>query len=410
MSTAIEVERVSKRYRLGTDQAAYGTLREAIMSVGRRGPAARQREIWALRDLSLRVDEGEAVGVVGSNGAGKSTLLRIIGRITEPTAGVSRTRGRVGALLEVGTGFHHELSGRENVYLSGAIMGMTRRDIRRRFDEIVAFAGVETFIDTPLKRYSSGMGLRLAFAVAAHLEPEIMLVDEVLAVGDIDFQRRCLERMNRLSEEGRTVVFISHDLGAVARLCTRAIRIERGVVVDEGTAVDVVRDYYADVFRHAAEVEREVVGDAGVRRVALVDAEGRALTQPQRGTPLHVRVEIELRAGVPGLDLAVWIARPDGSRVIDEAWSDQPGLPALPDRPGRHVVELALPPLLPAGDYSIGVWLGSELHTYVFDDLLATTIAPQPDDRAEWATRERVAQPEVAWTVMTPPAPPEDRP
>lgn len=405
MSAAVTVEDVHKRFRLEHDAAT--SIKGAVLRGLRRGSV---EEFWALKGVSLEVPQGSTFGLVGHNGSGKSTLLKCLARILRPDQGRIHIEGRMSALLELGAGFHPELSGRENVFLNAAILGLPAAEVRKRFDDIVGFAGLEHFIDSPVKNYSSGMYVRLGFSVAINIEPDVLLVDEVLAVGDIDFQRRCLERMNRLSEEGRTVVFISHDLGAVARLCTRAIRIERGVVVDEGTAVDVVRDYYADVFRHAAEVEREVVGDAGVRRVALVDAEGRALTQPQRGTPLHVRVEIELRAGVPGLDLAVWIARPDGSRVIDEAWSDQPGLPALPDRPGRHVVELALPPLLPAGDYSIGVWLGSELHTYVFDDLLATTIAPQPDDRAEWATRERVAQPEVAWTVMTPPAPPEDRP
>jgi ABC-type polysaccharide/polyol phosphate transport system ATPase subunit len=200
----IEVQGVGKRYRLGEQAAAYGTLRDSLSSVFRRrgGDTKARKEFWALRDVDLTIHEGEALGLVGGNGAGKTTLLRILARITDPTVGVTRTRGRVGALLEVGTGFHPELSGRDNVFLSGAVMGMTRRDIRRRFDEIVEFSGVEQFIDTPLKRYSSGMRLRLAFAVAAHLEPELMLVDEVLAVGDSDFQRRSLARMATLREEG----------------------------------------------------------------------------------------------------------------------------------------------------------------------------------------------------------------
>lgn len=401
MEHAIEVEDVGKRYRLGTDQAAYGTLREALAGLvpRRRAAAAAPKEIWALRNVSLTVSQGEALGVVGGNGAGKSTLLRILSRITEPTAGVSRTRGRVGALLEVGTGFHSELSGRENVFLSGAIMGMTRRDIRSRFEEIVAFAGVEAFIDTPIKRYSSGMGLRLAFAVAAHLEPEIMLVDEVLAVGDIDFQRRCLDRMDRLSHEGRTVVFISHDLGAVTRLCSRAVRLDRGVIVDEGPADRVVRDYYTTVFRHVDTEERDITGDAGVRRAALVGSDGAPAGRPQRGDPLTVELQIELRRAIPGLDLSIWVTSSSGIRVVDESWSDQADLPLLAERAGRHTVRLELPPLLPAGDYVIGVWLGSELHTYVFEDLLTATLAPRPDDRGEWASRDRVVQPDVRWSV-----------
>lgn len=408
MAAAIEVRDVSKRYRLGTDQAAYHTLRETLTDM-LRPPRPRETpppEIWALRDVGLTVDEGEALGVVGGNGAGKSTLLRIMSRITEPTRGMSRTRGRVGALLEVGTGFHQELSGRENVFLSGAIMGMTRREIRSRFDEIVEFAGVEAFIDTPLKRYSSGMGLRLAFAVAAHLEPEIMLVDEVLAVGDIDFQRRCLDRMDALSHEGRTVVFISHDLGAVARLCTRSIRLDHGQVIDEGPTERVVRDYYSAVFGHHENAERDVVGDAGVRRITLVGPDDRPIRQPERGDPLRVDLEIEVRRPLAGLNLSVFVTSNSGTRIIDEAWHDQPGLPQLPQVAGVHTVSVRMPPVLPAGDYSVGVWLGTEFMDYVYGELLAMTVIPRPSDRGEFTHRNRVVQLGAEWTVTSQP----DRP
>src|SRR4051812_33843922 len=209
---AIETEHLTKRYLLGQGQAT--TLREAIAS--RSGRAA-PREILSLDDVGLEVEQGEALAVIGANGAGKSTLLKILSRITEPTSGVSRTRGRVAALLEVGTGFHPELTGRENVYLNGAILGMTRRDIKRRYDEIIEFAGVARFVDTPVKRYSSGMYLRLAFSVAAHLEPDILVVDEVLAVGDAEFQRKCISAMASAEQAGRTVVFVSHDLDAITR-------------------------------------------------------------------------------------------------------------------------------------------------------------------------------------------------
>jgi ABC-2 type transport system ATP-binding protein/lipopolysaccharide transport system ATP-binding protein len=235
----IVVEGLSKRYRLG--EWTYPTLVEAAVAPLRRRPEPEL--VWALRDVSLEVVEGEAVGVIGRNGAGKTTLLKILARITRPTTGVARMRGRVGALLEVGTGFHPELTGRENVFLNGAILGMTRRDIRSRFDEIVAFAGVERFLDTPLKRYSSGMYLRLAFAVAAHLDPEIVVVDEVLAVGDVEFQQRCLFKMSQLEAEGRTVLFVSHDLGAIGRLCRRAIWIDGGSVEADGPTVDVLDRY-----------------------------------------------------------------------------------------------------------------------------------------------------------------------
>ena len=402
MAAAIEAHGVGKRYRLGTDRAAYGTVRDALTGLARRRPEATS-EMWALRNIDLTVEEGEALGIVGGNGAGKSTLLRVLGRITEPTEGWSRTRGRVGALLEVGTGFHHELSGRENVYLSGAIMGMSRSEVRRRFDEIVAFAEVEPFIETPLKRYSSGMALRLAFAVAAHLEPEIMLVDEVLAVGDIDFQRRCIERMSTLSAEGRTVVFISHDLGAVTRLCSRAVQFDGGRLVAEGSAEEVVRAYYGSVFQSGVEAHHPVHGDAGVARVAIVDADGRAIGQPQRGDPLHVELEIELARPMAGLDAAIAIDAIDGTRILEETWSDQPDLPVLADAPGRHVVRLGLPPLLRAGEHLVHVWLGTELTTYVYDDLLAFAVIPRTEDRQEAITRRRTVQPDVRWERVSGP-------
>src|SRR5947209_4595007 len=213
---AIEVEDVSKRYRLGATVGT-STLRDALTALFRAGigRGGEVQEIWSLRNVSFDVPVGERFGIIGRNGAGKSTLLKVLSRITEPTTGVARMRGRVGSLLEVGTGFHPELTGRDNVFLNGAILGMKRSQIRERFDDIVEFAGVERFIDTPVKRYSSGMYLRLAFAVAAHVEPDIVAVDEVLAVGDAEFQRRCLGKMSEFAREGRTVFFVSHDLGAI---------------------------------------------------------------------------------------------------------------------------------------------------------------------------------------------------
>jgi lipopolysaccharide transport system ATP-binding protein len=258
MSIAIEVEAMSKKYRLGEYQAAYGTLRETLVHAGKR--LTRQEhhrptsEVWALRDVSFEVPEGQVLGIIGRNGAGKSTLLKILTRIAFPTEGRAEIRGRVGSLLEVGTGFNQELTGRENVYLNGAILGMKRREIERRFDEIVEFSGVERFIDTPVKRYSSGMYVRLAFAVAAHLEPEIMLVDEVLSVGDAEFQRRCLGRMEELGNTGRTVVFVSHALSAVAQLCDRAIWIDGGRLVGDGRPAEVIANYLHQT--HSGGTER----------------------------------------------------------------------------------------------------------------------------------------------------------
>ncbi|HEY0100879.1 MAG TPA: ABC transporter ATP-binding protein, partial [Pyrinomonadaceae bacterium] len=249
MATIIRVENLGKQYRLGGPQAAYSTLRETLVGAARaplrwaqkgKRPAAM---VWAVRDVSFEVQPGEIVGIIGRNGAGKSTLLKMLSRITEPTTGAIDLYGRVGSLLEVGTGFHPELSGRENIYLNGAILGMLRTEIARKFDEIVAFAEVEKFIDTPVKHYSSGMYLRLAFAVAAHLEPEILIVDEVLAVGDARFQRKCLNKMQDVGQQGRTVLFISHSMAAITRLCQRAILLNEGQVIADGPSDRVVSTY-----------------------------------------------------------------------------------------------------------------------------------------------------------------------
>jgi len=248
MAIAISAENLSKRYRIGELQAGYGTLRESLVHGAKRLVRMEphhhhHEEIWAVRDVSFEVPQGQVLGVIGRNGAGKSTLLKMLTRITTPTSGRAEIRGRVGSLLEVGTGFHPELTGRENVYLNGAVLGMKRREISRKFPAIVEFAGVEKFIDTPVKRYSSGMYVRLAFAVAAHLEPEILLVDEVLAVGDAEFQRRCLGRMQDFGASGRTVVFVSHNMQAIARLCQRTLLFDGGTVVRDGPSPEVVAEY-----------------------------------------------------------------------------------------------------------------------------------------------------------------------
>lgn len=259
MSVVIEAQDLSKQYRIGELKAAYGTLRESLTHAARRFVGqehkAPERDIWALKDISFQVPEGQVLGVIGRNGAGKSTLLKILTRITTPTRGRVEIRGRVGSLLEVGTGFHGELTGRENIYLNGAILGLKRREIDERFDAMVEFSGVEKFIDTPVKWYSSGMYVRLAFSVAAHLEPEILLVDEVLSVGDAEFQRRCLGRMEELGSSGRTVLFVSHQLSAVAQLCDRAIQLESGQLVADGPAADVIAGYLHQT--HSAGTERE---------------------------------------------------------------------------------------------------------------------------------------------------------
>jgi len=243
----IRAEGLGKRYRLGARRERYRTLRETLTglprALGRRAPGDGAELLWALREVSFAVREGEVVGVIGRNGAGKSTLLKLLARITEPSAGRAAIHGRVGSLLEVGTGFHPELTGRENIYLNGSILGMGRAEIDRKFDAIVAFAEVERFLDTPVKRYSSGMHVRLAFAVAAHLEPEILLVDEVLAVGDAAFQKKCLGQMEDAARGGRTVLVVSHQLPVIRALCGRALLLDGGRIVDDGEPAEVIEAY-----------------------------------------------------------------------------------------------------------------------------------------------------------------------
>jgi ABC-type polysaccharide/polyol phosphate transport system ATPase subunit len=366
MTNAIEVEHLSKRYFLGETHS--GTMREAI--TGRIKRAADRdaqdaaREVWSLRDVSFAMREGESLGVIGRNGAGKSTLLKILSRITEPTEGVARTRGRVGSLLEVGTGFHPELTGRENVYLNGVILGMSRRDVERRFDEIVEFSGVARFLDTPIKRYSSGMQLRLAFAVAAHLEPAIMVVDEVLAVGDAEFQRKCIGKMHDVEQAGRTVVFVSHDMAAIARLCSRVIWLERGGIRHDGPTNDVIDAYLAEATPgvHRLPPGGVVAGALHVHDIRVVDEVGSKIDVWRRELPFTVEVDYELAEAVPGFDIAVSITSRRGVRVLDEQLSDV--VREGRGRPGRFVARLAVPPVLNTGDYDVGIWFGT-----AYDDL-----------------------------------------
>lgn len=289
---AIVIDGLGKSYAISAPGALSGTLREAIVHRARHPLHRRTSEtFWALRDIDLEVSPGEVIGIIGGNGAGKSTLLKILSRITEPTVGRAELRGRVGSLLEVGTGFHPELTGRENVYLNGAILGMRRAEIDRHFNDIVDFAGIGQFLDTPVKRYSSGMYVRLAFAVAAHLQPEILIVDEVLAVGDAEFQRRCLGKMeSAANEEGRTILFVSHNLAAVESLCTRAIHLRDGRVAFDGAVDDAVSSYLGAT----DDVRRDLTSSGGtsLRTVALVDAHGRDRSQVRMGDPASIRIEM----------------------------------------------------------------------------------------------------------------------
>jgi lipopolysaccharide transport system ATP-binding protein len=323
---AIRASGVSKRYRIGERQR-YKSLRETIMrrlsaGLNRHAPSEEQI-IWALRDVSFEIPQGEAVGIIGRNGAGKSTLLKILSRITQPTQGRVEIQGRVGSLLEVGTGFHLELTGRENIFLSGAILGMKRAEIQRKFDEIVAFAEIDKFIDTPVKRYSSGMYLRLAFAVAAHLEPEILVIDEVLAVGDAAFQKKCLGKMGDVAGEGRTVLFVSHDLGAVHRLTRSCLLLRNGTVAMYGHSGVVIRSHLEEALKPPIEsrglehFRRSRAGRSGVRFVQLETDHDRDGSIPtiRSGTDFTITMRVLAESEIHGANLTCTIKNEIGQRI-----------------------------------------------------------------------------------------------
>ena len=327
MNGMISVRDLGKRYHLGAEREAYRTLRESIMralaaGVSRR-PANGGRTFWALRHLDLEVAPGEVLGIIGRNGAGKSTLLKILSRITEPTEGEADLYGRVGCLLEVGTGFHSELSGRDNIYLSGAILGMRREEIVRKFDDIVAFAEVEAFIDTPVKRYSSGMHMRLAFSVAAHLEPEILIIDEVLAVGDAQFQQKCLGKMGEAARQGRTILFVSHNMAAIRALCSRALLLEAGRVAMDGDVSACVQRYLANVTESGANradlsVCYRPVGLGGVlmfEDITLCASGNRAVVPA--GQTIELQLGVRVMEPVDDLSLRVAVDSDGGARVFE---------------------------------------------------------------------------------------------
>ncbi|HEV7596306.1 MAG TPA: ABC transporter ATP-binding protein [Gemmatimonadaceae bacterium] len=308
MTTAIAVENVSKQFKLGQSHGS-NMLREVLMntfrSALRKGEPEEATTLWALREINFQLKAGEVLGIVGRNGAGKSTLLKILSRITRPTSGAIHVRGKVASLLEVGTGFHEELTGRENVYLSGCILGMTKRRIDAKLDEIIAFSEIERFIDTPIKRYSSGMKMRLGFSVAANLESDILIVDEVLAVGDGEFQRKCLRAMSELHSSGRTVIFVSHNLAAVHSLCSRGIWIDRGRVKEEGRPADVIASYMAtfstteDVVRDLDEVvDRSGSGDIRFTRIEILTADRAGPATVCCGESFVVRLHFDAKRDV----------------------------------------------------------------------------------------------------------------
>lgn len=376
---ALAVHQLGKKYRIGARQQTRGLLGDQIVASVKR-PAQRVASLfrangnsngapvseifWALRDVSFEVPHGEAVGIIGRNGAGKSTLLKILSRITKPTTGRVELFGRVGSLLEVGTGFHPELTGRENIFLNGAILGMRRGEIQRRFDEIVAFAEVDEFIDTPVKRYSSGMYLRLAFAVAAHLEPDILVVDEVLAVGDAAFQKKCLGKMTDVTKAGRTVLFVSHNLAAVHSLCRECILLEHGQIVQRGTSAQVIPFYLQEnVGTSAVRIWPEPSTAPGNEKarlyaVRLLGQDGTAADTFHLGEPIRVQIEYRVHAPNTRLNLSLSLYNAEGVYILaspsiaDRQWY-QKEHPA-----GNFTSSCEIPgSLLNEGKYSISVLL-----------------------------------------------------
>ena len=362
---AIRVENLSKQYKIGLAQHRHDTLRDQVVN-GLRSLLLRNGRLsdtifWALKDISLEIKQGEVVGIIGRNGAGKSTLLKILSRITEPTAGIATIQGRVRSLLEVGTGFHPELTGRENVYLNGAIMGMKKAEIVRKFDQIVAFAEVDGFIDTPVKRYSSGMYVRLAFAVAAHLEPEIMIVDEVLAVGDTAFQRKCLGKMGDVAKEGMTVLFVSHNMAAMQGLCSKCFLLTSGQLVAEGVPETVVGQYLADVSDGTPAVlgqrkDRQGSGKIQFQEVSILDGNGRPIDLALSGQDIEIALSYRSRDGKPISRLDAHItfytmlgqfmftcSSESSGHLLDVLPADGRlvcRIPELPLSPGRYVINL----------------------------------------------------------------------
>jgi lipopolysaccharide transport system ATP-binding protein len=376
---AIRVRGLGKRYRVGALQSRHNTLRDHLAGAAREawtraGRALRRGEpraaetIWALRNIDLDVAPGEAVGIIGGNGAGKSTLLKLLSRITQPTEGHGVIRGRIGSLLEVGTGFHSELTGRENTFLNGAILGMRRTEIARKFDSIVDFAGVERFIDTPVKFYSSGMYLRLAFAVAAHMDPDILVVDEVLAVGDQEFRARCIQKMRSISrEDGRTVLFVSHDMNALRRLCDRCLLLRSGALVEDGETNAVIAHHLSDAGAGAMParwielvgIARGGSGEARFRAVRYRGGREDVGYAPSSEGPLLVQVAVESDVRREVASLAVTIDDPHGGQLVNMDSALVGGPIAL--EAGRNTFTIRAEALhLRPGSYTMGLWLADE--------------------------------------------------
>lgn len=420
---AIHVEDLGKRYRIGTAPERYKTLRDMLVA-GINAPIQRLRRgasafrqssessiIWALRDISFDVPRGKVLGIVGRNGAGKSTLLKILSRVTEPTEGSAEIHGRVGSLLEVGTGFHPELTGRENIYLNGAILGMKRLEIERKFDEIVAFSEVEQFIDTPVKRYSSGMYLRLAFAVAAHLEPEILVVDEVLAVGDAEFQRKCMGKMSDVAQAGRTVLFVSHNMSAVLRLTEETMVLDKGRLVYRAPTPQAVDYYMAAGFTGAGErawTSEEIPADAAPfipLALRLRDSKEQVVDTLRSTEPIRVEIEYRLDQPITGLRVGIYLLTMRGEYVFTSFDLDDPEqFDQLGIRQAGHYISRCTIPAntLNEGRYVLAVNASAfRVKRYFWDDrALAFTVDATGAPGKQWPEpRMGPVRPALDWKI-----------
>lgn len=425
MTTAISVKNIGKQYKIGAAESKfrYNMLRDVIVDtfsapvrlvkamVGKSDRRQNQNYVWALKDVSFDLEEGRVLGIVGRNGAGKSTLLKILSRVTEPTVGTVSVRGRVGSLLEVGTGFHPELTGRENIYMNGAILGMRRTEIDSKFDEIVDFSEVTQYIDTPVKRYSSGMYLRLAFAVAAHLEPEILVVDEVLAVGDAEFQKKCLGKMGDVAQQGRTVLFVSHNMSAILRLTQEAIVLNKGQMLMRAPTQEAVDFYLSSGQAQAGErvwdPENVPAASAPFRPISLKikSRSGKVVDTVRSTEPVTVEFEYQLDAPVTGLRVGMYLSTMRGEYVLTSFDTDAPELFEKFDsrKSGRFISRTEIPAdIFNEGRYTIGVNASSfGVRRYFMDEsAIAFNVDISGAPGTHWPEpRVGLVRPRLNWTI-----------
>ncbi len=414
---AVSAENLSKRYRIG-EKVPYKALRDEITKLfttpfgklkNQSAPKREKGYIWALKDVSLEVKRGEVVGIIGRNGAGKTTLLKILSRVTEPTKGHAEIRGRVGSLLEVGTGFHPELTGRENIYLNGAILGMKKREIDKKFNEIVSFAEIEKFIDTPVKHYSAGMHVRLAFAVAAHLEPEILLVDEVLAVGDVEFQKKCLGKMKDVTGEGRTVLFVSHNMAVIQALCPQTLLLEQGCLQMRGSSAEVVKTYLKGNSVESGEYiwqwEEERLNDLGLLvplSLRILDHKGKVSERVLARYPFQIEFRYQLTESVSNLRVGLTLKTTEGQWVCTSFDRDRTEEHGWYNRKqGIYVAMCTIPEnLLNDGTFVLGVITGIKGAQRLYRDfeLIRFSVDMTAGVGSHWADgRSGVIRPDFKW-------------